>query len=140
MEYRKFGNKIIVRMDPGEEIMEQLKILCGREMIYLAEVKALGALQEFSVGLFDTEKKQYFGKDYILPVEITSLWGTVSTQRGETYLHLHLSAADREGHVYGGHMNRAVVSATCEMVIDVLDGRVEREFAPEIGLNLYHFL
>ena len=31
MEYRKFDNTYIVRMDPGEEILEQVKVLALRE-------------------------------------------------------------------------------------------------------------
>ncbi len=140
MDYRRFGSKLLVRMDPGEEVLEQLKGLCEKEHIALAEVKALGALNAFSVGLFDTGEKRYYSHDYTLPVEVTSLWGTVTTQEGKTYLHLHLSAADRENRVYGGHLNRAVVSATVEMVVDVMDGVVERELSPEVGLNLFKFL
>ena len=33
----------------------------------------------------------------------------------------------------------AVISATCELVIDVIDGEVGRKFSDEIGLNLYEF-
>lgn len=140
MEYRKFGSKLMVRMDPGEEIMEQLKALCEREHIRLAEVKALGALKEFTLGLFDTDEKKYYSHDYAIPAEIGSLWGTVTTQDGQVYLHLHLCAGDKDNRVYGGHLSRAVVSATCEMVVDVMDGTVERQFSPEVGLNLFRFL
>ena len=36
-------------------------------------------------------------------------------------------------------MNRAVVSATCEMVITVIPGVVDRRYSEEIGLNLFQF-
>lgn len=140
MDYRVFGKDVIVRMDPGDEVLTQLKAVCEKEHICLAEVSALGALKEFSVGLYDTTKKQYFANDIQKPVEVTSLWGTVTTQNGAFYAHLHMSAADVDAREYGGHLQRAVVSATLEMVIRVLDGRVERRFDPEIGLNLMEFV
>ena len=54
MEYRRFGKKIVVRMDPGEEILTVLQTVCEVEHITLAEVRALGALASFRTGLFDT--------------------------------------------------------------------------------------
>jgi len=139
MEYRVFDKTVIVRMDPGEEVITELKKVCEKENIKLAEVSALGALNEFSVGLYDTAAKQYHANEIKKAVEVTSLWGTVTTQNGAFYAHLHMSAADIEAREYGGHLQRAVVSATLEMVIRVIDGRVERRFDPDIGLNLFKF-
>lgn len=139
MDYRRFGDKIIVRMDKGEEILEKLKEVCEKENVTLANVNALGAINEFEVGLFDVDERQYHSKVYTGNFEIVSLTGSVTTKEGETYMHIHLSAGDKENEVYGGHLNRAMVSATCEMFINVINGTVEREFSEEIGLNLFKF-
>ncbi len=140
MHYRKFGNKYYVRMDRGEEIISNLKALCESEEIRLGEVKALGAVNDFTVGLFNTQEKKYHSNNFKFDAEIVSFWGTVTTMNGEVYLHIHMSAGDGEGHVYGGHLNRAVVSATCEMIVEVSEGTVERKYSEEIGLNLFEFI
>ena len=139
MDYRKFGSAYVVRMDKGEEILEQLKILCTREKIRLASVQALGAIGDFTVGVFRTKEKQYHANTFQGDFEIVSLTGTVTTMNGEFYAHLHLSAGNEKAEVFGGHLNRAVISATCEMVVTQLDGQVEREFNEEVGLNLFRF-
>ena len=140
MQCRRFGNKYFVRIDRGEEIMSSLKNFCEKEKITLAEVKALGAVDDFNVGLFDVETKQYHKNHFQFPAEITSLWGTVTTKDGNFYAHIHMSAGDKDGHVFGGHLNNARVSATCEMIVEVSEGTVERKFSEEIGLNLFEFL
>ncbi|SFQ22118.1 hypothetical protein SAMN05216343_1412 [Oscillibacter sp. PC13] len=139
MDYRRFGNTIVVRMDRGEEILEQIRILADQEHIQLAAVQALGAINDFTVGVFNTVTKQYAANSFQGAYEIVSLTGTIDTMDGKFYAHLHMSAGDADGKVFGGHLNRAVVSATCEMIVTVIDGQVDRAFSQEIGLNLLRF-
>ena len=58
---------------------------------------------------------------------------------GEYYAHIHMSAGNEKGEVFGGHLNRAVVSAVCEMVISVIDGKVDRIYDEGTGLNIFKF-
>ncbi len=139
MEYKRFGDSVIVRMDRGEEILEQLQRVAEREEIQLAEVSALGAVNDITVGVFNTAEKKYYANSFRGPLEIVSLTGTISTMKGAYYAHLHMSVGNEKGEVFGGHLNRAVVSATCEMVIRVIDGRVDRAFDEDVGLNLFRF-
>lgn len=139
MDYRKFDSTYVVRMDKGEEILEQVRVLAETEGISLASVQALGAVNDFTVGVFKTDEKQYAANRFQGSYEIVSLSGTINTMDGAFYCHLHMSAGDENGHVVGGHLNRAVVSATCEMLVTVIPGSVDRAFSPEIGLNLFRF-
>ena len=139
MEYRRFGNTIVARIDRGEEILAAVREIAGAEHIQLASVSALGATNDFTVGVYNVDEKQYHANDFKGNFEIVSLTGTINTMNGEFYTHLHMSAGDEKGQVFGGHLNRAVVSAVCEMVITVIDGVVDRRFSEEIGLNLFRF-
>ena len=139
MEYRKFGDTYIVRMDPGEEILTQLKVFAEQEGVKLASVTALGAVKDFTVGVFDTGAKVYKSNRFQGVYEIVSLVGTINTMNDAFYCHLHMCAADQEGHAFGGHLNEAVISATCELVISCLPGRTDRVFSDEVGLNLIAF-
>ncbi len=139
MEYRRFGNTIVARIDRGEEILAAVREIAGAEHIQLASVSALGATNDFTVGVYSVDEKQYRANDFKGNFEIVSLTGTINTMDGEFYTHLHMSAGDEKGQVFGGHLNRAVVSAVCEMVITVIDGVVDRRFSEEIGLNLFRF-
>ena len=139
MEYKRFGSKILVRIDKDEEILEKVKELALNEKIRLAAVQALGATNSFTVGVYNVAEKKYYANTFSGSFEIVSLTGTINTMNGEFYTHLHMSAGNDKGEVFGGHLNRAVVSATCEMVVDVLEGTVDRAYDPVTGLNLFKF-
>lgn len=137
MQYKRFGDTVLARFDKGEEILEQLQKVAEAEGIRLAEISALGAVNDFTVGVFNTAEKKYYANHFEGAFEIVSLTGTVSTMDGKYYAHLHMSAGNDKGEVFGGHLNRAVISATCEMVIRVIDGQIDRYHDEEIGLNLF---
>ena len=142
MKYKKFENTIIARIDKGEDIVEQVKniylilVIALKENIKFASIQALGAINDFTVGVFKTKGKKYYANEFKGDYEIVSLTGTINTMNGEYYSHMHLSAGNDQGEVFGGHLNKAIVSATCEMVIQVINGQVDRYFDEEIGLNL----
>lgn len=139
MDYRRFNNTIVARIDKGEEILEKVKEIALKENIKLANLNALGATNDFTVGVLNVENKQYISNNFHGNYEIVSLTGTINTKDGEFYTHLHMSAGNDKGEVFGGHLNRAVVSVTCEMVINIIDGTVDRYFDEETGLNLFRF-
>lgn len=136
MDYKRFDNTIVARIDKNEEILEQVKAIALKENIRLASVQALGAVDDFTVGVFKTAEKKYMANNFKGYYEIVSLTGTIDSMNGEFYAHLHMSAGNEHGEVLGGHLNRANVSATCEMIITIIDGAVDRAFDEEIGLNL----
>ena len=139
MEYKRFDKDIVVRIDNGEEILEKIKEVAIKENIKLATVTALGATNEFTVGVFKTEEKKYYSNSFQGDFEIVSLTGSINTMNDEFYTHIHMSAGDGKGNVFGGHLNKAIVSATCEMFIHVIEGKVDRELSKDIGLNLFKF-
>lgn len=136
MKYQRFEQTIIVRMDKGEDIVEQVKNVALKEKIKLASISALGAINEFTVGVFKTKEKKYYANEFKGDFEIVSLTGTINTMNDEYCSHMHLSAGNDQGQVFGGHLNKAIVSATCEMVIQIINGEVDRYFDEEVGLNL----
>ena len=139
MEYRVFGKTVVARIDRGEEILDKLHELAEKEHIKLASVQALGATNDFTVGVFNTETRQYAANRFTGSFEIVSLVGTVNTMDRQFYAHLHMSAGNEKGEVFGGHLNRAVVSATCEMLVTRIRGELGRKFDEGVGLNLWKF-
>jgi predicted DNA-binding protein with PD1-like motif len=136
MKVKKFGQYFLVRIDKGEEIIASLKQACRDHGIRLGAVSGIGAANRLRIGLFDPATKKYGERELAGNFEITALTGNITTMKGEPYLHLHITVGDEHQCVFGGHLSMAVVSATCEIIIAVIDGEAERRFNEEAGLNL----
>lgn len=139
MEYRVFGEIIVLRLEKGEEVIESIKNLCEKEDIKVGSISGLGASNHVVVGLFKVDEKKYYSNTFEDDFEITNLTGNISRMNGEVYLHIHGTFANVEGKCVGGHLNKAVISATSEIIIDKINGEVGRQFSEEIGLNLIKF-
>ena len=139
MEYRKFGDTYIVRIDRDEEVLTQLKVFAEAEGVKLASITGLGAVKDFTVGVFDPNAKVYQSNRFQGVYEIVSLVGTINTMDDAFYCHVHMCAADQQGRAFGGHLNEAVISTTCELTVTCLPGRTDRMFSDEVGLNLISF-
>lgn len=139
MDVMKYDTKLLVRLDPGEEIVSSLTEICRRENITLGRVSGIGAVNRATVGLFNPVSKEYVSTTLENDFEITNLTGNISQMDGQVYLHLHATLADIEHKAFGGHLNAAHVSATAEIWIDIVNGPVDREFNDSIGLNLLKF-
>lgn len=136
MKYKRFGEDIVARLEVGEEVIASLSDIAEREGVTFASVSGIGAADDIAVSVYDVKAKKYFDNEFREPMEITSLLGTVSEKDGAPYIHIHATAGRADGSVVGGHLKRAVVSATCEIVLHTVYGRVPRFFDDATGLNL----
>ncbi len=137
MEYKRFENTIVARLDKGDEIVSSLEKLCVNENIQLGMVSGLGAVNDVTIGIFNTEEKTYYGRECKGDYEIASLTGNITQMNEKPYLHLHITIGNtKTNEIYGGHLTKALISATGEIFITIIPGKVGREFSKEIGLNL----
>ncbi len=136
MVYKRIGNKYIIRLDEGEEIIERIRQLCKTSGIRPATISGIGAATRATIGIYELSKKQYSRKDLTGDHEITNITGNITTFNGEVYLHFHANFSDREQRTWGGHLNEAYVGGTCELIIDIIDCDLDRVFDERVGLNI----
>ncbi len=138
MKYLKKGNKYVVRIDKGEEVIEQIRKICMQNNIKAGSISGIGATDRVKLGLFNTNTKNYMSKELTGSYEIVSMIGNISTMKDEVYLHIHIGVSNENMNLFGGHLNYCYISATCELIIEEIGLDVDRKYNDEIGLNLYN--
>ncbi len=136
MEYKKAGNRFVLKLKRGEEIISSITELCKKENITAASVSGIGATQSVEAGFYSFKKKKYQGYCFNQNMEILSLLGNISTKDNEPYLHLHIVVSNDEGEALGGHLTKAIISVTAEIFIDVIEVKIDREPDSLTGINL----
>ncbi|MEE1169146.1 MAG: DUF296 domain-containing protein [Anaerovoracaceae bacterium] len=139
MEYRRFDDMIIARIDKDEEIMEVVKKIAESENIRLASITAIGATDDFTVGIFDREKGDYKKIHFTGDHEITGIQGSITTIGGKFRGHMHITCSNPDGDVVGGHMLKSNVSLTCEMFIRIIDGCADRRHDDDLNIDTLYF-
>ena len=139
MEYKRFDDKIVLRLDRFEEITDMIREVSEKENIKLAMISGIGATDDFTVGVYSLSEKKYYTQEFKGAFEIVSLTGSINTKDGEFYTHIHIGCSDKEFNMIGGHLIKANISITCEIIITVIDGSVDRKTQEETGVNLLDF-
>jgi hypothetical protein len=127
---------LVVRLERGEEIVSTVLAFAQQQGIRAGSISGIGAISGAVIGFFNPETKAYREIAFSEPLEILSLSGNLSTKDGAPYAHLHASLGRETGEAIGGHLVSAKVSATAELIVQPLNGTLERQFSEEIGLNL----
>ncbi|MDD7463014.1 MAG: DUF296 domain-containing protein [Anaerococcus sp.] len=136
MIYKRFGNKLVVRLFKGEKIVESLHEVLNKEDIKAGSISGLGAVKKLDIGYFNPGTKAYKPIIFDEYMEVTSLVGNVSRKDGEVYTHLHIVCGREDASTVSGHLNEAEISLTAEIFVDILDGEIERSFDEDIGINV----
>lgn len=118
------------RLKSGQKLREEIDSFVNSTGVKAAVVlSGVGNLQRAELRMSDaTITKTYEGT-----YEIVSLIGTVNIGKS----HLHISISDKDGNVYGGHLQfGSVVGITAEIVIGELDGlEFSRKYDKQTGYD-----
>lgn len=126
------------RLQRGDDLLESLTNLAGKQQIDLGEVSALGAVEKAVTGYYDQHKRKYAFTEHNEPMEIVSLTGNISLREGKIMVHAHIALAGEDGSVIGGHLAPGTIVFACEYRITAFKGeRLERKTDSHTGLPLW---
>ena len=117
MIYKEFNNAYILQLEQHEELTREIKKFCTEKNILNASVSAIGAINSVTLGFYESSSQSYVQQSFHKPFELSCATGTILTDNGETVMHIHATISDKDFRTYGGHLFRAIVSKTIEVVI-----------------------
>jgi len=123
-------------METGEELVETLTKFLSENSINSGIISGIGAASDVTLNYFNIETKEYEEKHFSGDFEILSLTGNISLKDDLPFAHLHITLGTKEYECIGGHLKAAKVGATCEVVIQKLEAKLDRRLDERTGLYL----
>lgn len=121
----------------GDELADGLLQFAKERRLSAASFKAVGALSSVRLGWFSWESKKYEPSVTLdEQVELLSLIGDVALKDGESVVHAHAVVGKKDGTAHGGHLLKARIRPTCEVVLTESPVHLQKFIDPESGLAL----
>lgn len=124
-----------VVFDKDDDVRELLLEFATANRFGDAQVTAIGAFSEVTLGYFDrqTKHKRIPVKEQ---VEVLSLTGNIALKDGKPKVHAHVVVGKQDGSAHGGHFLGGRVWPTLEMILTELPTHLRRAHDEETGLAL----
>jgi len=140
MHFRKIDESpktFILVFETGDELAEGLLRFAKEQKLSAASFKAVGALSSVRLGWLSWESKRYEPSVTLdEQVELLSLIGDVALKDGEPVVHAHAVVGKKDGSAHGGHLLKARIRPTCEVVLIESPARLQKFVDPESGVAL----
>jgi predicted DNA-binding protein with PD1-like motif len=128
--------EFVIRFDRGEDVLAELQNWAVQERVEAASFSAIGASQKVVLAYYDLVTKEYQNHEVTQDLEVVSVLGNLGLFDGVPVVHMHGTFSKPDLSVIGGHVKQLIVSATCEVVLQVLPGTMRRQHDPVTGLNV----
>jgi predicted DNA-binding protein with PD1-like motif len=122
--------------DSGDEVMSLLETFANEHSLKAAHFTAIGAFSSAELGFFDFSIKDYKHIPVSEQVEVLSLIGDVALYGDESKIHGHVVLGKQDGSAMGGHLLKAIVHPTLELILEEAPGYLQRRMDAETGLPL----
>jgi len=133
----KRGRLLLVRLDHGADLVDQISKLAVDEGIHTGTFSVLGALTQAEIAFYDQESHEYSKLPVEENTELVSCTGNVSIREGKPFVHVHVVLADSDGKTIGGHLLRGKIFAAELFFIELMGEPMAREIDQTTGLYLW---
>jgi predicted DNA-binding protein with PD1-like motif len=127
----------VIVLESGDEVMSCLNRFVQAKHLDAAQFTAIGAFSGADLAYFDWEQKKYLPNAVEEQVEVASFIGDVAVgPDGKPALHVHCVLGRGDGSALAGHLTKAHVRPTLEIVLTESPAHLRKRHDPESGLAL----
>ena len=131
------GEKVwAIVFDKGDEVIAGLTAFAKDHRLDSSHFTAIGAFERATLGYFQRDRKGYKEIPVDEQVEVLSLIGDVALEGSEPKLHAHVVVGLEDGSTRGGHLLKATVWPTLEVILSETPGYLRKKHDDETGLAL----
>ncbi|MCI0603298.1 DNA-binding protein [bacterium] len=136
MNVRKQGTAYVLIPKIGDELLTSLMGFAKEENIAAGSIQAIGALQDFELGYYYLNKKEYGRKKFNEIAELISCSGNLASREGNPFIHIHVAMGRDDFSVIGGHLFSGIVAVTAEVILFPFPEKMDRTYDERTGLFL----
>jgi len=126
----------VLIFESGDEVTAELKKFMSENNITAARFSAIGAFSDATLAYFDWEKKEYQDFSITEQMEVLTLTGDVAIKEGKPAIHAHVIVGFKDGSTKGGHLQKAHVRPTLEVMLEKSPACLRKSYDEESGLML----
>jgi len=120
----------------GDEAFSGLQEFAEKYHVTSAHFTAIGALNGATVGWFDPQRKMYKKIPINGQHEVIGMSGDIALYQGKPVVHTHMLVGGPDGTTRGGHVLKAYVSPTLEVMVTVDPLTMQKRLDPATDLTL----
>jgi uncharacterized protein len=126
----------VLIFDKGDEFIEAMTSFAREKKLGGSHFTAIGAFRDVMLGYFDCKIHKYKQIPIVEQVEVLSLVGDIALKDNSPQIHAHVVLGKADGTAHGGHVLKAHVWPTLEVVLTESPTHLHRKIDPETGLAL----
>ena len=122
--------------DPDDDPIALLAARAREYALASCQITGVGGFARATLGYFERARRAYREIAVDEQVEVLSLLGDIAHDGGNRIIHVHCVVGLSDGTTRGGHLLRAQVWPTLEVIVTEWPRYLQKRFDPEIGVAL----
>ncbi len=125
----------VFRVKPQAELVSEITNYCQKNGVSSGIIIGIiGSVANAQLNFLTGLPAKYETVEYRGPLEIVCAQGSIALKNDTTIIHIHILISGKEI-CRGGHLAKAIVFSTAEVVIGELDYQLKRRLDSYTGLN-----